>query len=285
MAQVTRTHPDEMSPPIGAPALPAPTLVGTARKRTKRQAEAASVITADARCTPVLVRAAIVGRARMPRAALEITTPGNEVIGNVALVNTSAAFDPRERFWLVGDPTPGSAVALVSEGATQVILPGSRLRAGPVTEPEWSPLACRMLGWQRTATSADLPEAWRHLAAAEGAGPSDPAFLRAVDRFRTAAVLVPILFFAVCFPFLFVIRPLAEAGATRAILLVLPVLGGGFMTVWSAICRRRLIKEAERVEAGSSRWGKQIAFTQSYWSGMRKPAVVWDGPIPATVLA
>lgn len=275
------SSPSPVAPPEGA-ARPAP-VVGTAPKRNKAQQRAATVITPDARCTPVLVRAAIVGRARMPRAALEITTPDLVVLGHVLLPNTSAAFDPKVRFWLVGDPTPGSVVALVADGGGQVILPGSRLRSGPVTEPVWSPLACRMLGWHQIAGEEQLPEAWRAFAVADRPTPSDPAFLRAVDRFRTAAVLVPVLFFAVMVPYLVAIRPLAHAGAPRAALLVLPVLGGGLMGVWSAICRRRLITRAEAIEPGAARYGKAIAFTQSYWSGMRKPPAAWDGPLPAAI--
>ena len=38
--------------------------------------------------------------------------------------------------------------------------------------------------------------------------------------------------------------------------------------------------EAERIEPGASRWGKEIAFTQSYWSGMRKEPAPWIGPLP-----
>lgn len=275
-----------VSEQIGAPSVPpAPpgrTVVGTAPKRTKRQEQAAAVITADARCTPVLVRAAIVGRARMPRAGLEIASPTGEVLGWVALPNTSAGFDLQHRWWLVGDPTPGSVVALVSEDGSEVLLPGSRLHSGGVTEPEWSRLACRMLGWERPV----VPSAPGEFAALYGSGlhsVDGPAFTGAVRRFRIAAVLVPLIFFAVCFPYLFVIEPLAKAGWSMPVLLALPVLGGGLMTLWSAHCRRQVGIEAEAIEAGAAKYDKEIAFTQSYWTGMRKPPAAWDGPLPAAI--
>lgn len=93
--------------------------MGSAAKPNKAQQAAAAVITPDARCTPVLIRAAMVGRARMPGATLEIASPTGEIIGNVALANTSGAFDPLQRFWLVGEPVVGATVALVSEGRTR----------------------------------------------------------------------------------------------------------------------------------------------------------------------
>ena len=37
---------------------------------------------------------------------------------------------------------------------------------------------------------------------------------------------------------------------------------------------------APKDEPGASRWGKEIAFTQSYWSGMRKEPAPWIGPLP-----
>ena len=257
------------------------TVLGTAPKPTKRQRAAAAVVTEDAPCRPVLLRAAITGRARMPRAALEITAPDGSVVGHVALQNTSAAFDPTLRWWSVGDPQPGDPVALVSEGRSQVLLPGGRLHAGPAVEPDWSPLACRLLGWQgdgtgQTPASGEWHDVFRHGRAA----PDDPAFLRAVDRFRQAAVVLPLVFFLVCFPYLFVIRPLVEAGVGGVPLLVLPVAGGGAMALWSAICRQRLVAEADRIEPGAKRWGREIALTQSYWSGMRKEPAPWTGPLP-----
>lgn len=254
--------------------------MGSAAKPNKAQKAAAAVIVPDARCTPVLIRAAIVGRARMPRAALEITRPSGEVIGNVVLANTSRAFDPLQRFWLVGEPEVGGTVALVSEGCTQVILPGSPLRAGALREPQWSALASRMLGWQRQQVPAGAPEGFHAVFSTDRASITSPEFKAAVKRFRNAAVNVPMLFFAVCFPYLFFIRALAEAGTSPILLLALPVLGGGVMTAWSAQCRRAIGVEAELIEAGASKWDKEIAFTQSYWAWLRKPATTWDGPLP-----
>lgn len=254
--------------------------MGSAAKPNKAQQAAAAVITPNARCTPVLIRAAIVGRARMPRAALEIASPAGEVIGNVPLANTSGAFDPLQRFWLVGDPEVGATVALVSEGCTQVILPGGPLRSGALREPPWSALACRMLGWQRQQVAADAPQGFHAMFSAERASITSPEFQAAVKRFRTAAVTVPMLFFLVCFPYLFFIRALAEAGTSPLLLLALPVLGGGVMTAWSAQCRKAIGVEAEIIEAGASKWDKEIAFTQSYWAYLRKPPTTWDGPLP-----
>ena len=70
--------------------------------------------------------AVIVGKARMPRAALDVLAPNGAVIGHVALPNTSGSFDLRERFWLVGDPTPGSVVALVGAVAATAAEEGER---------------------------------------------------------------------------------------------------------------------------------------------------------------
>ncbi len=264
-------------------------MIATAPKLSRRQAEAAGLMVEDAPCEPVLVRAAITGRARMPRASLEITRPDGSVVGNVGLQNTSAAFDPTLRWWLVGDPQPGGLVALVSEGRTQVLLPGGRLRPGPAVEPPWSSLACRMLGWQASPASPASPVAapqahaggrWQEVFEHGRAEPNNPAFLRAVARFRFAAVVAPLLFVLVCFPYLFVIQPLVAAGISGPVLLLLPLLGGGGVALWSAIARQRLVDEAERIEPGASRWGKEIAFTQSYWSGMRKEPAPWIGPLP-----
>jgi len=259
--------------------LAAPEL-GTAARWTKGQQAAAAVITHDARCTPVLVRACIVGRARMPRAALEVATPTGEVLGHVTLPNTSGAFDPQQRFWLVGEPAPGNRVALVSEGRTQVILPGSRLRPGPAAGPSWSDLAARMLGWQRASTVADAPPGWGAVFAETRGTIDGPGFVEAVRRFRTAAVTLPVVFFLVCFPYLFVIPGAVRSGTSTVMLLALPVVGGGLMTAWAASCRRAVAREAEAIEPGAARFGKEIAFTQSYWSGMRKAPTPWEGPLP-----
>ncbi|WP_426571616.1 hypothetical protein [Aquihabitans sp. McL0605] len=270
------------SPPLHAPR-PEVEVV-TAAKRTRRQREAATVITADARCTPVLVRAAIVGKARMPRAALEILAPNGAVIGNVALPNTSADFDLHQRFWLVGDPTPGSVVAIVAEGGRQIILPGSRLRSGPAEGQDWSGVACRMLGWERRVAPTDAPAGFQAVFSSDHPTIDGPGFTKAVRRFRTAAVTIPLVFFGFCFPFLFVIPRLVQSGTSTLSLLVLPVLGGGLMTMWSAHCRREVAAQAELVEGGAARWGKEIAFTQSYWASMRKPSAAWDGPMPAAAV-
>ncbi|HRW37907.1 MAG TPA: hypothetical protein P5254_09420, partial [Aquihabitans sp.] len=58
------------------------------------------------------------------------------------------------------------------------------------------------------------------------------------------------------------------------------VAGGGAMALWSAVCRRRLVDAAARIEPDAARWGKEVAFTQSYWSGMRKDPAPWSGPLP-----
>jgi hypothetical protein len=266
--------------PLGAPDQHAPApVVASGPKQNRRQREAAALVVEDAPCQPVLLRAAITGRARMPRAGLEITRPDGSVLGHVTLMSTSAAFDPTLRWWLVGDPQPGDHVALVSAGRTHLLLPGGRLRAGPVREPEWSPLACRMLGWQ-AESEGSAPDRWHAVFAHGRLAPNNPAFLAAVARFRQAAVVLPLVFFLVCFPYLFAIRPLVDAGVRGPALLVLPVAGGGAMALWSAICRQRLGQEAERIEPGAARWTKEIAFTQSYWSGMRKPPAPWTGPLP-----
>ncbi|HWJ97033.1 MAG TPA: hypothetical protein VNQ33_02670, partial [Acidimicrobiales bacterium] len=138
--QVADVVSDAPSAP-GSP-VPAATQVVTAARWTRPQKRAAEVLTPDARCSPVLLRAAIVGKARMPRAALEVLAPNGAVIGHVALPNTSESFDLRRRYWLVGDPAPGSVVAFVSEHRTQVILPGSRLKEGPAVAQTWSGVAC-----------------------------------------------------------------------------------------------------------------------------------------------
>jgi hypothetical protein len=272
--------------PLAAPVRSTPLagsapLIATAPKLTKRQREAAHLLAPDAPCRPVLLRAALVGRARLPRAALEITAPDGSVMGHVGLANTSAAFDPTLRWWMVGGAEPGDLVAFVSEGRTHVLLPGGRLRPGPVVEPPWSPLACRLLGWHgATVAPADVPAHWHQVFESGRAGHDDPAFVAAARRFRFAAVVLPLLFFAVCFPYLFAIRPLVEAGVGGAALLVLPVVGGGAMAAWSWWCRAQVARAAEAVEPGAARWGKEIAYTQSYWLGLRKPPAPWTGPVP-----
>lgn len=266
-------------PPLGVVTGPA-TVIGTAPKLSRRQRAAAEAITEDAPCRPVLLRAAITGRARMPRAGLEITDPHGAVLGHVSLQNTSAAFDPTLRWWLVGDPQPGDLVALVSEGRTQVLLPGGRLKAGPITEPVWSPIATRLLGWtSRPAEAAPVP-GWGEVFDHQRGDPRDPAFLRAVDRFRFAAVGLPAIFFLVTFAYLFTIKPLVALGATRPFLLILPVVGGAGMAIWSIVCRHQLVAAASRIEPEAARWGKEVALTQSYWSGMRKEPAPWAGPLP-----
>ena len=138
----------------------------------------------------------------------------------------------------------------------------------------------RLLGWTSSPTAAAPAAGWGQVFEHQLGDPRDPAFLRAVDRFRFAAVALPAIFFLVTFAYLFAIRPLVELGVSGAVLLVLPVAGGGAMALWSAICRRRLVDAAERIEPGAARWGKEVAFTQSYWSGMRKEPAPWAGPLP-----
>ena len=273
---------DVVSDPPGAPGAPVAgaTQVVTAARRTRAQKRAAEVLTPDARCTPVLLRAAIVGKARMPRGALDVLAPNGAVIGHVALPNTSKAFDLRQRFWLVGEPTAGSVVAFVSEHRTQVILPGSRLKEGPAVGQAWSGVACRMLGWERPAHAAVAPGGFQAVFSDERRSVDSPEFAQAVQRFRTAAVTIPMVFFGVCFPYLFVIPLLAHRGYSMLALLALPVLGGGLMTAWSAHARKELGLVAEQIEPGAARWGKEIAFTQSYWASMRRPSEPWNGPLP-----
>jgi hypothetical protein len=202
--------------PSGSGGPSAPTLIATAPKLSKRQRAAARLITEDAPCRPVRLRAAIVGRARMPKAALEITAPDGSLIGHVGLANTSAAFDPARNWWLVGEPQPGDHVVLVAEGRTHLLLPGGRLRPGPVTEPVWSPLACYLLGWQGHDGQPEPSARRRALAARVRPRAPRPRRPRLPPsrrrRFRFAAVVLPLLFFAVCFPYLFVIESLVEAG-------------------------------------------------------------------------
>lgn len=256
------------------------TWVVTASRWTRAQKQAAAVITEDAPCSPVLLRAVIVGKARMPRAALDVLAPDGSVIGHVALPNTSRSFDLRQRFWLVGERTPGSVVALVSEHRRQVILPGSTLREGPAAAQDWSGIACRMLGWERPAHTAHAPEGF-HAVFTDGRRSVDsPEFAQAVQRFRTAAVTIPMVFFGICFPYLFVIPFLAHRGYSMVALLALPVLGGGLMTLWSRHCQKQLGLEADLIEAGAARWDKEIAYTQSYWASMRRHSTRWEGPLP-----
>lgn len=281
MVDVVSTPPG----PFAAPGALGPSTEGgprvvTATRWTRGQKRAADVITADAPCHPVLLRAVIVGKARMPRAALDVLAPDGAVIGHVALPNTSGSFDLQQRFWLVGELAPGSVVAFVSEHRTQVILPGSRLKPGPATPQEWSGVACRMLGWERPAHAAVAPEGFRAVFTDDRRSVDGPGFTGAVRRFRTAAVTIPMVFFALCFPYLFVIPLLAHRGYGMVALLALPVLGGGLMTLWSAHCRKEVGLEADLIEAGAARWDKEIAFTQSYWASMRRPSVAWDGPLP-----
>lgn len=273
---------DVLRDPSGAPqppGVPAARVV-TAARRTRGQKRAAEVITADAPCTPVLLRAAIVGKARMPRAALDVLAPNGAVIGHVSLPNTSRAFDLQQRFWLVGDPVPGAVVAFVSEHGDQVLLPGSTLKAGAATGQRWSGVACRMLGWERPTHAAVAPGGFQAVFSDERRSVDSPEFARAVQRFRTAAVTIPMFFFAVCFPYLFVIPFLAERGDSMLTLLAFPVVGGGLMTLWSAHCRKQIGLEAELIEAGAAEWDKEIAFTQSYWASMRRPSAAWEGPLP-----
>lgn len=258
-------------------------IVVTSGRRTKGQKRAAAAITADAPCHPVLLRAVLVGKARMPRAALDVLAPDGSVIGHVALPNTSESFDLQQRFWLVGDSTPGSVVAFVSEHRTHVLLPGSRLKAGPAQPQEWSGVVCRMLGWERPAHAnhaTHAPTGFQAVFTDDRHSVDGPGFTRAVQRFRTAAVTIPMVFFGFCFPYLFVIPLLAHRGYGMVALLALPVLGGGLMTLWSAHCRKEVGEEAELIEPGAARWDKEIAFTQSYWASMRRPSVAWDGPLP-----
>mgnify|MGYP007031381064 CR=1 FL=1 len=275
---------DVVSDPPGAarPPFPQPgaTRVVTGRRRTRGQKRAEAVLTPDAPCHPVLLRAAIVGKARMPRAALEVRAPNGEVIGHVALPNTSEAFDLQQRFWMVGEAVPGSVVAFVSEHRTQVILPGSRLRTGPAVGQEWSGLACRMLGWERPAQPAVAPGGFQAVFSNERRSVDGPEFAQAVQRFRTAAVTIPMVFFGICFPYLFVIPFLAQRGYSMVSLLALPVVGGGLMTLWSAHCRKEVGVVADQIEAGAAQWDKEIAFTQSYWASMRRPSEPWTGPLP-----
>jgi hypothetical protein len=256
-------------------------LLGTAPKPSKRQRQAGQLLRPDAPCRPVLLRAALVGRARLPRAALEITAPDGSVIGHVSLANTSAAFDPTLRWWMVGGDAPGDLVAFVSEGRKHVLLPGGRLRQGPVAEPVWSPLACRLLGWYGDAAAPSAaPGHWQDVFVTGRARHDDPTFVAAARRFRFAAVVVPLVFVVLCFPYLFAVRPLVEAGVGGLALLVLPVVGGGAMALWSAWCREQVGRSAERVEPGAARWGKEIAYTQSYWLGQRKEPATWTGSLP-----
>lgn len=275
---------DVVSDPPGAPGPPLPqagaTQVVTARRRTRAQKRAEEVLTCDAPCRPVLLRAAIVGKARMPRAALEVLAPNGAVVGHVALPNTSRSFDLQQRFWMVGEAAPGSVVAFVSEHRTQVILPGSRLKEGPAVGQEWSGVACRMLGWERPAHASAAPGGFQAVFADERRSVDGPEFAKAVQRFRTAAVTIPMVFFGVCFPYLFVIPYLAQRGYSMMSLLALPVLGGGLMTLWSAHCRKELGLVADQIEAGAARWDREIAFTQSYWASMRRPSEPWTGPLP-----
>lgn len=275
---------DVVSDPPGAPRSPFPQPVAaqvvTGKRRTRGQKRAEGVLTADAPCHPVLLRAAIVGKARMPRAALEVLAPNGAVIGHVALPNTSGAFDLQQRFWMVGDAVPGSVVAFVSEHRTQVILPGSRLREGPAVGQEWSGVACRMLGWERPAQPAMAPGGFQAVFSNERRSVDGPEFARAVQRFRTAAVTIPMVFFGICFPYLFVIPYLAQRGYSMVSLLALPVVGGGLMTLWSARCRKEVGVVADQIEAGAAAWDKEIAFTQSYWASMRRPSELWTGPLP-----
>ena len=273
--------------PAPAPAPPAALadggpMLATSRRRTKAQRRAATAVTPDAPCTPVLLRAAVVGPARMPRAALDVLAPDGRVLGHVVLVNTSSAFDPTARFWLVGPPEVGAVVALVSEGARQVVLPGSRLREGPATPQPWSDLVCRALCWHPPLLAAGHAGGWG--AVAQGwSFEANPRFARAVANFRTAAVTLPMAFFAVCFPYLFVIPWFIRNGTSPMVLLALPVLGSIVMRAWSSACRREVGEEAELIEAGAGARAKEIAFTQSYWLAVRKRAVPWDGPIPRGV--
>jgi hypothetical protein len=274
---------EDMVDVVSDPSAPAAegTQVVTASRWTRAQKRAAAIITEDAPCSPVLLRAVLVGKARMPRAALDVLAPNGAVIGHVALPNTSRSFDLQQRFWLVGDPTPGSVVALVSEHRTQVILPGSTLKEGPAVPQTWSGVVCRMLGWERPAHADHAPAGFHAVLADERRSVDSPEFKRAVQRFRTAAVTIPMIFFGICFPYLFVIPFLAHRGYSMAALLALPVVGGGLMTLWSAHCRKQIGIEAELIEAGAAKWDKEIAFTQSYWASMRRPSARWEGPLPA----
>ena len=230
-------------------------------RRTKRQRAAAAVITADARCTPVLVRAAIVGRARMPRAALEITAPNGEVLGHVALAEHSDGLDLQQRFWLVGDPTPGAVVALVSEGGRQVILPGGRLRAGPARPRSGRAWRAACSGGSGRRSGHEETSAFHAVFAQDRATVDGPAFARAVSRFRFAAVTVPMIFFCFCFPYLFVI-PFAGAQRARPRCSCSPrrVVGGTLMTLWSAQCRREVGRRgrADRARRGGARQGDRL---------------------------
>jgi hypothetical protein len=38
--------------------------------------------------------------------------------------------------------------------------------------------------------------------------------------------------------------------------------------------------EADLIEAGAAQFDKEIAFTQSYWVGMRRHSIPWEGPLP-----
>lgn len=254
--------------------------VVTAARRTRAQKRAAEVLTPDARCTPVLLRAAIVGKARMPRAAIDVLAPNGAVVGHVALPNTSEAFDLGQRFWLVGDPEPGAVVAFVSEHRTQVILPGSRLRSGPAPAQSWSGVVCRMLGWERPVDAVRAPGSFQAVFADERRSADNPEFLRAVQMFRTAAVTIPMVFAGIVFPYLFVIPLLAHRGYSMMALLALPVIGGGLMTAWSAHCQKEVGVAADQVEPGAASFAKEIAYTQSYWASMRRPSRPWEGPLP-----
>jgi len=168
----------------------------------------------------------------------------------------------------------------VSEHRSQVILPGSRLREGPAPAQEWSGIACRMLGWERPTHAGHAPAGFQAALVDEGRTVDSPEFARAVQRFRTAAVTIPMVFFGFCFPYLFVIPWLVQRDWSMLTLLAFPVVGGGVMTLWSAHCRQELGAEAELIEPGAARWGKEIAFTQSYWASMRRPSASWSGPLP-----
>lgn len=257
--------------------------VGPGGRRGKGQRAAAAAITVDAPCRPVWAHPVIEGPARMPSAAIELIAPDGALLGHVGLGSTHRGVDLTVPFWLVGDPTPGSPVALISADRTQVVLPATPLRAGPVTPRPWSERCCRMLGWSRADYGGGLPPE-AHAALAAGHAPRENVrFRAAVRRFRFIAVLLPVVYVAVLFPYLFLVPGLIHGGTSIPAVLALPVLGGVALKAGALHAQVLVGQAAEELEAGASADAKPIAYTQSYWASMRRPAVPWEGPLPTAV--
>lgn len=148
------------------------------RKGRSSQARAARALVADAPVTPVLLVPSMRWKRKRPAVRARVVTSTGVDLGELDLGRPLAAFDPTQRWWLVGVPQLGTPVALVSEGRRQVLLPSSPLQV-PTEVPPWSPTVVSLLGWDAVPGGVDpvlvVPSQGRVAVPAAGVGAGDAA--------------------------------------------------------------------------------------------------------------